>query len=771
MADHPHRPARLRDHEITNAVNASAGVVVQAGRIDGGIQVTGGAPATEIPRQLPVSGGLFVGRAAELEELGSLLRPPMAGQPRIVLLSGAAATGKTALAAFWGHRAAPHFPDGQLYVDLRGFGPEEPLSPLTVLSGFLRALGRSLAAESGPLEERAATFRTALSGRRVLVLLDNASSTDQIRPLLPGSDTCAVVVTSRRRLSGLGVHHAVRTVALGVLGGAESIALLNAAIGERAAAEKESVGRLAAHCAGLPLALRIAAQKVAVRPTRSVASLVSELNGIGTGLDLFDFDADDDTRSTLRSVFSWSYRSLPTAVRDAFVLLALHPGDTFDLPSAAALLGTPGDEAVRLLRRLSDSHLVDDRGDRFAMHDLMRAYGRELHTAVGTSAHEPHPHEPHPHDPHPLDGLYDYYLSMADRAGRVIMPYRYRFALATGGRPIAVEPPMASRADALCWMDAEWRTLVALCRLDDPVFDVRRWQLAYTLRDYFYLAKHLDGWSESHHLALAGCERLGDRRAEAMTRNNLGRALLEAGSVEGAARQYRLAHDRFAELGDEHGLSDALANLASVRRRQGAYAEALDLQRRALDVYRGTGAMRKVGITLRSMAKAETALGRTADAAGHATEAMTLFSALGLGLDVAQSAYTLGMALERDGDGASAARAYEQAIEFARGAGSRYEEARALRQLGSVYATAGQVDAARDRWQAALDLFTSLGASDADAVAAWLADLGDGRPGSVGGDLGDGRPGSVGGVLAQPVEDPVVQGPGNLLVPGTDGLG
>jgi tetratricopeptide (TPR) repeat protein len=748
MTEHPDRPARPLTHDVTNAVDASAGIVVQAGWIDGGIQVTGSAPGTEIPRQLPVSPGLFVGRAAELAALRSLLRPPTAGQPRIVLLSGAAATGKTALAAFWGHQAAPDFPDGQLYVDLRGFGPEEALSPLTVLSGFLRALGRSLNAERGPLEERAATFRTALSGRRVLVVLDNASSTDQVRPLLPGSDTCAVVVTSRRKLNGLGVHHGVRTVALGVLGAAESLALLNAAIGERAAAEEESVGRLAAHCAGLPLALRIAAQKVAARPARSIASLVGELNGIGTGLDRFD--ADDDTRSTLRSVFSWSYQGLPTAVRDAFALLALHPGDTFDLSSAAALLGTPGDETVRLLRRLSDSHLVDDTaGDRFAMHDLLRSYGRELHTAAGTP----------PRGPHPLDGLYDYYLSMADRAGRIIMPYRHRFALETGGRPVAAEPPMTSRADALRWMDAEWRTLVALCRLDDPVFDVRRWQLAYTLRDYFYLAKHLDGWSESHCLALAGCERLGDRRAEAMTRNNLGRALLEAGRAEEAARQYRLAHDRFAELDDEQGLSDSLANLASVRRRQGAYTEALDLQQRALEVYRRTSAMRKVGITLRSMAKAETELGRTADATGHATEAMTLFSALGLDLDVAQSAYTLGLARERDGDDVSAARAYERAVAFSRRAGSRYEEARALRQLGFLHAAAGDADAARDLWQMSLELFTSLGASDADAVAAQLAGLGDGRPGSVG------------GVLAQPVEDPVMQGPGDFLIPGTDSLG
>ncbi|MFJ8629996.1 tetratricopeptide repeat protein [Streptomyces sp. NPDC093568] len=691
-------------------------MVVQAGRIDGGIRVTGSAPVTETPHQLPVSAGLFVGRTAELEALGCLLRPPEAGQPRIVLITGAAATGKTALAAYWGHRAASAFPDGQLYVDLRGFGPEEPLSPLTVLSGFLRALGRSHAAESGPLQERAATFRTALSGRRVLVILDNASTTEQVRPLIPGSDSCAVVVTSRRRLSGLGVHHAVRPVALGVLGGAESRALLNAAIGERAAAEEESVGRLASHCAGLPLALRIAAQKVAARPARSIASLVGELNDIGTGLDLFD--ADDDTGSTLRSVFSWSYRGLPRTVRDAFATLALHPGDTFDLPSAAALLGTPGDETVRVLRRLSDSHLVDETADnRFAMHDLLRSYGRELHSAGGTPAPERHP----------LTCLYDYYLSMADRAGRIIMPYRHRFVLETAGCSITVEPSMAGRADALCWLDAEWRTLVALCRLDEPVFDVRRWQLAYTLRDYFYLTKHLDGWSESHYLALAGCERLGDRRAEAITRNNLGRALLEAGRMDEAARQYQLAHDRFAELDDEFGLSDSLANLASVLRRQGAYAEALDLQQRALDAYRRTKAVRKIGITLRSMAKVEIELGHTADAAGHATEAMTLFSALDLDLDVAQSAYTLGLARERGGD-ASAVQAYEQAVEFGRRAGSRYEEARSLRRLGSLYASAGQVDAARDRWQRSLALFTSLGASDADAVAAQLAGLGAGLP-------------------------------------------
>lgn len=721
MTHQPDRSADPRGSEVVNAVHASAGVVVQAGRIDGGVRVERSVPETETPRQLPVRAGLFVGRSAELAALDCLRRPPGAGLPRIALLCGPAAAGKTALAALWGHEAAADFPDGQLYVDLRGFGPQEPLPPLTALSGFLRALGRSRAAESGPLEERAAAFRTAVSGRRLLVVLDNASSADQIRPLLPGSDTCAVVVTSRRRLSGFGVHHAVRTVALGMLDRADSLDLLHSAIGERAAGEETSLGRLADQCAGLPLALRIAAQKVAARPARSIASLVGELHAVGPGLDLFE--TDDDTRSTLRTVFSWSYRGLPKHVRDAFALLALHPGDTFDRPSAAALLGTAEDEADRVLRRLSDSHLVDDaageRGERFALHDLLRTYGRELHAALG----------PRERAAHPLDGLYDYYLAAADRAGRVIMPYRYRFPLnmaapartaETAGPEKTVTPPLTDRDEALRWMDAEWRTLVALCRLDEPTFDVRRWQLAYTLRDYFYLAKRLDGWVESHALALAGCARLGDRRAEAVTRNNYGRALLETGRTEEAAHQYQRAHDLFVTLDDEFGLSDSLVNLASVRRRQGAHTEALDLQRRALDTYRRTGSTRKVGITLRSMAKAETALGRTDEAASHAHEARTLFSALGLDLDVAQAAYALGAARERAGE-ASAAAAYEEAAEYGRRAGSRYEQARALRRLGDLDAAAGRVDDARDRWQRSLDLFTSLGAAEAEAVAVRLA--------------------------------------------------
>ncbi|WP_078864118.1 tetratricopeptide repeat protein [Streptomyces sp. AcH 505] len=755
MTDQPDRAAAPRGHEVANAVHASAGVVVQAGRIDGGIRMSGETPGAEVPRQLPLRTSLFVGRDPELAAMACLRESPDSGEPRIVLLVGPAAAGKTALATFWGHRAVPDFPDGQLYVDLRGFGPDEPLSPLIALSGFLRALGRSRAAENGPLEERAAAFRSAVSGRRLLIVLDNAFSTDQLRPLLPGSDSCAVVVTSRRKLSGFGVHHVARTVALGMLGRTDSLALLQAAIGQRATDEEESVGRLAAYCAGLPLALRIAAQKVAERPARSIASLIGELDDVRTGLDLFA--TDDDTHSTLRTVFSWSYRGLPKRLREAFALLALHPGDTFDRPSAAALLGIPDDEADRVLRRLSDAHLVDDAAkERYTLHDLLRAYGRELHAALRRPKGATHP----------LNGLYDYYLTAADSAGRIIMPYRHRFPLdtastartATDVPETGAVPSTADRDDALRWMDAEWRTLVALCRLEGPAFDVRRWQLAYTLRDYFYLSKHLDGWLESHGSALAGCIRLGDRRAEAITRNNFGRALLETGHIEEATQQYQWAHDLFVALDDEFGLSDSLANLASVRRREGAHIEALDLQRRALEAYRRTGSLRKVGITLRSMAKAETALGRTDEATSHATEARTLFSALGLDLDVAQAAYTLGAARERGGK-ASAVSAYEEAVVFGRRAGSRYEQARALRRLGSMYAVAGRVDEARDRWQRSLDLFTSLGAPDAETVAAELADL----------DMEQSR--SVGGLLPQGVEDPVVQGPGDLLVPGGDGAG
>ena len=661
-----------------------------------------GSGAAAVPRQLPGRGGALVGRAGQLARLDDILLRTDDGRSRIAVLTGMAGTGKTALAVEWAHGAAAAFPDGLLHADVRGFGPDRPLEPREILAGFLRALGQSRAAEQGTLDERAARFRTAVSGRRMLILLDNAHSVEQIRPLLPGTETCAVLITSREWLRGLAVRYAAETLELDRLSEEESLALLRGPVGERAEADPEAVVRLARHCGGLPLALRIAAEMVAARPHEDLATLVAELDAGNTALDFLD--TGDDPYSAIRSVFSWSYSALDEQRAAAFRRLSLHPGNSVALPAAAALLDLPPARARATLRKLVDAHLVaEPAADRFELHDLLRAYARDL----GERADDPGDR---------LDSLrrtFDQYLHTADRADRVIMPHRYRIPL--DGRA-EVEHDFEDRESALRWYDQERLNLTELFRLAPVELDARRWQLAYVLRDYFYLTKHLDGWLESHTLAVAACERLGDRRAEGQTRNNLGRALLESGRMDEAEEQYRRAGELLAEQGDEHGATDARVNLASILRRRGEHDKALHHQQDALAFYRRAGVPRKVGITLRSIARAELALGRHPDAAGHAGEALALFTELGLELDVAQTSNTLAHIHRGAGDARAAEAAGHQAIEYSGIAGSDYERARALHVLGAVAADAGNADLARQLWTESHEIFHRLGATTAEAV-------------------------------------------------------
>ncbi|WP_158647610.1 tetratricopeptide repeat protein [Actinoplanes sp. ATCC 53533] len=387
------------------------------------------------------------------------------------------------------------------------------------------------------------------------------------------------------------------------------------------------------------------------------------------------------------------------------------------LDTVAALLDTTPARARVTLRRLVTAHLITEAAaDRFQTHDLIRAYARELGGHVDDPAAR-------------LDALLrlaDHYLHTADRAGRVIMPHRYRVPLA--GRA-ATEAHFADRASALRWFDEERHNLVEMCRLEPTALDSRRWQLAYVLRDYFYLTKYLDGWLESHTLAVAACVRLGDRRAEGMTRNNLGRALLEAGRADAAEQEYRRAGELLAGAGDEQGATDSRVNLASILRRRGDSAEALRHQHAALAFYRGAGVPRKVGITLRSIARAEFALGRLGDAAGHAREALDRFTELGLELDASQTLTTLAQIYRRDGRAAEAEECGLRAADLSARAGSDHERGRALHVLGAVAADAGRTALARQRWTEAEAIFRRLGADQAAAVQADLRSQDDGTPG------------------------------------------
>jgi DNA-binding SARP family transcriptional activator len=335
-----------------------------------------------VPRQLPPGTGDFTGRASQLGQLRALLAWPGTTAPAIAVVTGSAGAGKTALAVRFAHEAAGRFPDGQLFVDLYGHADAEPLPVMAALRRLLRALGSREV--PGDTEEAAALFRSLVAGKRMLVLLDNAGSAGQVRPLLPGAAGCLAVITSRSRLPGLLARSGGTTVSVGPLAAGEAVSLLRTLLGEaRVDAEPAAAGAIAARCAFLPLAVRIAAERAAHRPRMPLARLASELAAEHDRLDALT--AGEDPGTAVRSVLSWSYRGLPPAAARLFRLLGLHPGPDISVAAAAALADTSTTDAARLLETLADVHLLEETAPgRYHLHDLLRAYAAERATTTET---------------------------------------------------------------------------------------------------------------------------------------------------------------------------------------------------------------------------------------------------------------------------------------------------------------------------------------------------------------------------------------------------
>jgi DNA-binding SARP family transcriptional activator len=374
------------------------------------------APVRATPAQLPADVAAFTGRAQQQDELDRLLEPGADTTAVVILaLAGAAGVGKTALAVHWAHRVRDHFPDGQLYVNLRGYAATPPVSPLEALAGFLRALG--VPAEEVPIEpvQAAGLFRTLVAGKRMLVLLDNARSAEQVRPLLPGGSGCLVLVTSRDRLSGLVAKEGARRLILDLLTPGEAVGLLARILAKkRVGAERQAAEELAELCGLLPLALRIAAANLAGQPGQSIAGYVA---GLRQGDRLVELAVDGDPQAAVRTAFDCSYAVLEPNDRRVFRLLGLMPGPEFTGAAAAPLVGMAVGQAERVLDRLAGGHLLESRAPgRFGFHDLLRRYARDR------SEDEDGDGERHA----AISRLYDWYLHNADAAGRLLYPEKLR---------------------------------------------------------------------------------------------------------------------------------------------------------------------------------------------------------------------------------------------------------------------------------------------------------------------------------------------------------
>ncbi len=670
-------------------------------------QPPAGPFAVSVPRQLPVDVAHFTGRGAELATLDAPLAQDGAARPAAMVIAGTAGVGKTALVVRWAHQARDRFPDGQLFVNLRGYDPGSPMAPEQALEEFLRALDVPAERIPAGLGEKAALYRSLLDGRRVLIVLDNANAAEQVRPLLPGSATCWVVVTSRSRLSGLVARDGASRVTVDLLPPAEAIALLRDVIGTaRVTAEPEATDELASRCAYLPLALRIAAERAVTHPHATLAGLADELAVLHDRLDLLATADEEDEATAVRAVLSWSYHALSPETARGFRLLGLHTGPDISALAAAALTDTTPAQARRLLETLVGTHLIEETGrDRYRFHDLLRVYAAECAEVAETD-----------HDrAAAVRRVLTWYLHTGDAADRILNPHRRRVPL---DHPEVTCAPLefAAYDQALGWCEAEQANLVAAIRHAAETGEhVIAWQLPLALWGFFNLRKHWADLIATHRIGLAAAAHLHDRRGEAWTWGTLGMPYLDLGQYEEAADHFQHALSRCREIGDQWGEAIALVGLGAACFYPGQYKEAFEHSRCALplcqeidDPWSHIFALLNIGGAHRKLQQFEEALGyfrRALDIACPAHDRSGEATALrNLGATYRD--------LQRFDD---ALAHFQRARITYREISDRWNEARTLLNIGDILLKLNQVEAAAGYWHQALSIFEDLDDSDTAA--------------------------------------------------------
>jgi DNA-binding SARP family transcriptional activator/tetratricopeptide (TPR) repeat protein len=684
-----------------------------------GPRVTG-APGPRPPRQLPADVREFTGRRRELTDLDALLADhaadapssaePPPQPPLVVAVTGTAGVGKTGLVVHWAHRVRDRFPDGQLYLDLRGHGPDQPMATAAALARLLAALGTREQDIPIEVDERASRYRMAAADRRLLIVLDNALSVEQVRPLLPGSASCTVLVTSRDRLAGLVAIHGAHRLDLDVLPTGDAVRLLRRLIGARVDAEPAQTSTLVQQCARLPLALRVAAELAASRPTASLADLTTELADHQRRLELLDAGY---SRADVTTVFSWSIAHLPAAAVRAFRLLGLHPGHEFDAYALAALTATSLPRASSTLRLLASAHLVQPAAnDRYSMHDLLRAYASRL-AATNTSADRRQA---------ALDRLLDYYLAAASAAMDSIFPgERHR-------RPPAPHlttavPDLADPRSARGWLDAECATLVQVTQYaathSRASHSVR---LSPTLFRYLASGRFSDGLLIHEH-ACRAARALGDPAGEGHGLLGLIDANLQLGHPHTAHDLAERALSLFRQAPDRSGEARALYSLGMIDWLSGRYDQATEHAGPALGVAREAGD--ETGEAKAHCLFGLVALmqGRLARAKARFQSAAALHRRCGDRSGEGYAVHNLGCVEQRR-------RHYQQAVELQQHAlmlfqsiGDRAGQALTLDGLAKAYAGLNEPDQAVDALEQALLIVRDIG--DRRTEPAALNSLGD----------------------------------------------
>ena len=764
---------------IATAGRRLAGTAIGAARRSANSKAGAGEPGR--PRQLPAPVLGFAGRADQLDALSQILEQP-GGTATICAIGGMAGVGKTALAVQWAHQVAAEFPDGQLYVNLRGYDPSgTPVPPAEAVRGFLDALKVPAAQLSASADAQLSLYRSLLAGKRMLVVLDNARDATQARPLLPGSPTCRVVVTSRNQLAGLAAIEAAHPLVLDVLTESEARQLLAGRLGEgRLAADPDAVARILSACAHLPLALSIVAARAATRPRLPLSRVAADLT------------SPAGATADVRTAFSWSYHQLDPATARVFRLASLHPGPDLEPPAVAALTGmTPG-QAGRELDALARICMIQSTGPaRYGLHDLLRGYAADLAGSCDSAEDKRAASA----------GVLDYYLNAAALAMDAAFPAeRHR-------RPTVIQPSdqaadFPDGVTAMRWLSVQRANLVAaVVYAADHGWPDYATRLAQTLfrfletdaqfadaisvyssagraaRDigdqvaeatslvslaitYMHQGRYreaIDGFRRS----LALWRQTGDETGQARALVGLGLGNLLMGRPKSGRAHFEQALELYRKLGDPMGEARALANLGFAAMRQGHYTDASVHLRDSLALCRDIGDRRGQAVALANLGEIALRLDRYEQAAGDLREALVRFRQIGDRVSEADTVANLGItelrqgrpaqaldhlnqalaicqqagdvprqALALNGLGdvllamerpAQARKHYDAALRLAVHAGEKYEQARAHDGLGNSYQASAARSQARRHWREALAGYSGLGAPEAEPVRAKLA--------------------------------------------------
>jgi tetratricopeptide (TPR) repeat protein len=655
------------------------------------------------PRQLRAAIDTFVNRKRELRALDQAGRGG-----HLVVLVGPPGVGKTAFALYWANRVRARYDGGQFYADLGG--PGRPVSLVDVFGRFLRALGVAPARVPVDPDEQATMFRSLTTGRRVLILLDNVASANQVRALLPASGSSVTVATSRVRLGGL-IAQGAQFVEIDRLGMAHGLELLSRAVGAaRIKAELDSARELVTFCGGLPIALCVAAARLVSHPKWTVKKLVADLDG---RLDRLSFGDD----LSVKAVFDVSYQALSEPAARLYRLLGLHPGPDFDAGVAAAALRTSRPEAERLIDEMVTANMIEEVAeDRHRFHDLIRLHAIEVAQSTDTEADRALG----------VHRMLDWYLDSATAAGRVVTPHRRGIRRQIEHVPVD-QVMFDGHTDALDWLDRERANLLAAARAaSDQGKPTMVWQLADAMWGLFLYRTHYHDWMQFDLLAVEATQGGSDLAAEAEAQDRLGLLYHALHRNEEALVHMTKAAEIWRELGERHRIASSTERFGFAHLDEGRAELAIDHFTRALAGYREAGESRSAGLALISVGRALVESGRYTEAMGYLREAHTELTALPVPdpYNSARAVLALARAETGAGNWTDAHAHLRTTLAVMRDVNSPLGEADTLWALGELYEKTGDRGLARRHYQLTESMLTELGSPGVARVRAQLAALG-----------------------------------------------